>query len=261
LAVPPPGASRRQGNTAVVLGRLSSRLDEEATKTTFAELARAIPGCAVLHGPLPAPSALFANLLDRLIVLDDLADADAGPLGWSPLPLDHGKQGGTLADWLTLPWGGPTEIVLPGFHTEAEESLRRIARLNPGNEIFLSVCSLMARGANTILLSRWRTGGQTSLDLAREFSQELPHTTPADAWQRAVQVVASSPLNLDAEPRIKPAATDDPPKAGHPFFWAGYMLVDSGIGEAPEAQSPKPGLGGKPGLGVNPGLGGNRPAK
>ena len=27
----------------------------------------------------------------------------------------------------------------------------------------------------------------------REFARELPHTTPADAWQRAVQVVANRP--------------------------------------------------------------------
>ena len=75
--------------------------------------------------------------------------------------------------------------------------------LGPGNEIFLSLCGMMSTGTRTILLSRWRSGGQTSLDLVREFTQELPHTTPADAWQRAVQVVSNSPLNIEAEPRVK----------------------------------------------------------
>jgi hypothetical protein len=37
-----------------------------------------------------------------------------------------------------------------------------------------------------------------------------------------------SRLNLEAEPRVKRTASDDPPKASHPFFWAGYMLVDCG---------------------------------
>ena len=92
---------------------------------------------------------------------------------------------------------------------------------------------MMATGTRTILLSRWRSGGQTSLDLVREFTQELPHTTPADAWQRAVQVVANSPLNIEAEPRIKKSAADhadsDPAqRATHPFFWAGYLLADTG---------------------------------
>ena len=38
-------------------------------------------------------------------------------------------------------------------------------------------------------------------------------------------------VNLSAEPRIKHLPTDEAPKAGHPFLWAGYMLVDSGTVE------------------------------
>ena len=56
--------------------------------------------------------------------------------------------------------------------------------------------------------------------------------------ERAVLVVTDSRLNLEAEPRIKRAATADPPKATHPFFWAGYLLVDSGT--RPEREEPAP---------------------
>ena len=83
----------------------------------------------------------------------------------------------------------------------------------------------MASGARTILLSRWRTGGQTSYDLVREFAQELPHTTPADAWQRAVLVVADSRLNLEAEPRVKKETVDEPPKA-EPSVLLGRLHAD-----------------------------------
>ena len=108
----------------------------------------------------------------------------------------------------------------------------------PGDEVFLSVCGLMSCGARTILLSRWRSGGQSSFDLVREFAQELPHTSPADAWQRAVMLESDTQLNLEAEPRIKHSATDETPKASHPFFWAGYMLIDSSqVSQIPE---PKP---------------------
>jgi hypothetical protein len=97
----------------------------------------------------------------------------------------------------------------------------------------------MSCGARTILLSRWRTGGQSSFDLVREFAQELPHTSPSDAWQRAVMLESGSQLNLEAEPRIKHAQSDETPKANHPFFWAGYMLIDSSqVSQKPE---PKPG--------------------
>ncbi len=96
----------------------------------------------------------------------------------------------------------------------------------------------MSTGTRTVLLSRWRSGGQSSLDLVREFTQELPHTTPADAWQRAVQVVSNSPLAVESEPRVKKltdASADGPAlRASHPFFWAGYMLVDGGSPAAKE---------------------------
>ena len=97
----------------------------------------------------------------------------------------------------------------------------------------------MASGTRTILISRWRTGGQTSLDLVREFTQELPYTTPSDAWQRAILLTAASRLNLEAEPRIKRSTETQAPRGNHPFFWAGYMVVDSGTGPAPESE-PEP---------------------
>ena len=96
----------------------------------------------------------------------------------------------------------------------------------------------MASGARTVLLSRWRTGGQTSFDLVREFAQELPHTAPADAWQRAVLLATDSRLNLEAEPRVKRSTGEESPRASHPFFWAGYLLVD--CGSLPEGEAPPP---------------------
>ncbi|MGD0896908.1 MAG: CHAT domain-containing protein [Thermoguttaceae bacterium] len=241
LAVPPPGWGHRRGNTAVVVGRLFPKAEDNAAQAAFSQLAKAIPGCVAIHAPLPAASSLYARLLDRLVVLDDIAvTPEHMPYGWSPLPADRGKPGGTLADWIAWPWGGPEEIILPGFHTAAEEALKRPGRAANGNEIFLAVCGLMADGARTVLLSRWRTGGQTSFDLACEFVQELPHTTPADAWQRAVQVVAGSRLNVEAEPRVKRTTVDEPPRANHPFFWAGYMLVDSGVEAAGPPANPVP---------------------
>ena len=141
------------------------------------------------------------------------------------------RQAGRLAGQLVFacPWGGPEQVILPGFHTAAENGLRKGHA--GGNDMFLSLCGLMSTGARTVLISRWRTGGQTSFDLVREFAQELPHASPAEAWQRSVQVAADTPIEPEREPRVKKASSaGEPPKAGHPFFWAGYMLVDSGPG-------------------------------
>jgi CHAT domain-containing protein len=98
-----------------------------------------------------------------------------------------------------------------------------------GDEIFLTACGLMASGSRTILLSRWRTGGQSAFDLAREFVQELPFTSAPNAWQRSVQLLQDKELRLDREPRIKAGNPEASIKADHPFFWAGYLLFDTGV--------------------------------
>jgi CHAT domain-containing protein len=246
---------RRHGNTAIVVGKLSPKLDDEAVGSMVKELSKSLPGCVQLKMPLPASAPILANFIDRLVVLDELSPtAETEPYGWSPLPTERTKVTGPLSEWFLLPRRGLEEVILPGYHSACEASLkktdaaRRTGRgatadaLGPGNEIFLSVCGIMSTGTRTVLLSRWRSGGQTSLDLVREFIQELPHTTPADAWQRAVQVVSNSNLNAETEPRIKKttvdrADADTPQRATHPFFWAGYLLVDSGS----PAGSGKPG--------------------
>jgi tetratricopeptide (TPR) repeat protein len=245
------GAGRNStGNTAVVVGKLYPRDEDAVARRAFDGFAAVVPGAVALRSPAPAPSWVYRSLFQRLVVLDDLVVSEQDPYGFAPAPIDRGKGGGSLGDWLALPWGGPDVIVLPGFHTAAEDSLKRIRKGPPGNEVFLSVCGLMANGARTLLLSRWRTGGQTSFDLVREFTQELPRTSPADAWQRAILVTAGSRVNLDGEPRIKRAPTDDPPKANHPFFWAGYMLVDCGTPVEPKPDEPvikvKPAMQPKP---------------
>lgn len=242
LAVPDGRAQPATPETAVVVGRLFPRDDDTVARAAFDRLAKVVPRCTALSKPpLAGPSSLYAALVDRLIVLDDLNLDDHGPYTWAPIPIDRGKPGNSLSDWLGLPWQGPGVVILPGFHTASENSLKGVSPSAPGADVFLSVCGLMSSGARTLVLSRWRTGGQTSFDIVREFAQELPHTSPADAWQRAVQVVADSRLNLEAEPRLKRASTVDPPKATHPFFWSGYMLVDSGVPsprEEPEAEQP-----------------------
>ena len=241
LAVPDARGPSPVARTAVVLGKLYPRHDDTVAQAAFEELAGVIPGSLAVKGPvLPAASSLYGTLMDRLIVLDDIVLPDGNPYSWSPIQLDRGKPGSALADWLTLPWGGPSVVVLPGFHTAAETALKKFDRTAPGAEVFLSVCGLLASGTRTVLLSRWRTGGQTSFDLVREFAQELPHTSPADAWQRAVLVAADTRVNPDREPRIKESGDGELPKAIHPFFWAGYMLVDSGLppGPAEAGQDP-----------------------
>lgn len=227
LAVGETRRRRPGGNLAVALGRLYPRDDPALIDREFEDIAGALPVAEAIRGKLPAHGAIYGSLFDRLIVLNEVVPATTA-YDWSPLQIDNRSSGGTLAQWLSLPFGGPDQVLLPGFRTAAERAMTKSSKDANGNDLFLSICGLMASGTRTVLISRWRTGGQTSVDLVREFAQELPHTTASDAWQRSVQLVTNSQIHPMGEPRIKLTTQQEPPKADHPFFWAGYLLADTG---------------------------------
>ncbi len=227
LAVPDKRPRPRVTRTAVVAGSLFPR-DSDAIAQEFLEELKADDAntFGVSVKP-PPPSAVLAKTVDRLVVLNDLDNDLKGPYDWAPMTIDRGKSSGSLAQWIRSPWGGPDQIVLPGFHTPAENGLKRGGS---GDDVFLSVCGLMATGSRTVLVSRWRDGGRTSYDLVREFVRELPHRAASDAWQRSVRLAVAADLDMQREPRVKEVPPDAPPmKAEHPFFWGAYMLIDTGV--------------------------------
>ncbi len=229
-----PYSSRRsrfgQGHVAIKLGRLHPRDGAEVATEAFDRLKTNIPSAVALGDKQVIASPLLASLIDGLIVLDDIVPrAGEGPYDWSPTQLDRSRAAGALGHWFELPFGGPEHVILPGFHTAAETALKPDGKTShSGNEVFLSVCGLMSTGARTILISRWRNGGKTSIDLVREFTQELPYTSAANAWQRSVQLATESPLDPEAEPRIGAFVSEKPMPADHPLLWSGYLLIDMG---------------------------------
>ncbi len=255
LALPMRQGRTSSGEYGIVEGKLYPTDKPDIERAAVEEVRRATPNSVVLRNPLPGPSPLVGAMFDGLIVLDDLTDTQSG-YDWSPIPLERGKGAGSLAAWMTLPWKDVDQFVLPGYHTAAENALKSPGS-SPGNELFQSTMGMMACGARTALVSRWRTGGQSAIELTREFVQELPFVTAAESWQRAVQLISQSPLDADSEPRLAAhkagSAEAEAPKGSHPFFWAGYMLVDSGTTpEQKEKQPDKPVLkfvGGKAGDG------------
>ena len=91
----------------------------------------------------------------------------------------------------------------------------------------------LAAGARTALISRWRTGGSSTAEFAREFVRDCmgpgeDGASPAESWRRAVELVSPEPLHLENEPRVKVVGNTPIEDASHPFFWAGYMLLDTG---------------------------------
>jgi hypothetical protein len=222
--------------TAVAVGRVYPREEPSLAIATARQLREVLPATEVLSEKLAGPSSLLAPQWDRLLVLDEVEDTERGPYQWFPAQIDRGKKGGQLSDWMELPWGAPYQIVLPGFHTAAESGLKRQAA---GHEIFLSVCGLMAAGTRTALISRWRVAGQSTMSLMREFVQELPHESGTRAWQRSVQLLRATELDPQTEPRLSASLSDELITGDHPFFWAGYLLVDTGAAPQPSEDEPK----------------------
>ena len=242
LAGADPRPRRTAGTTAVVIGRLMHGGDEAPAAEAFEEISQVLPGSVALRPPFPADIAAYATLFDNLIVLNDIPSPEANPYDSAPVA-DRNAGAATLTHWFPLPWGGPDVVVLPSYHTAAERSLKKYNTGAPGDDVFLTVCGLMANGTRTILLSRWRTGGHSSTNLVREFVQELPHMSADDAWQRSVSLATSDTLDRAGEPRLRLAVREEAPKADHPFFWAGYQLIDTGAlpqEAAAERQEAKP---------------------
>jgi tetratricopeptide (TPR) repeat protein len=241
LAMPQRLGRKSSPQIGIALDKLFPNETAEFSKASLDDISRVAPHAVTLKNPLPGASPLLGTALDGLIVIDDVP-ASQGPFEWTPVPLDKGRPGAsTLAAWMMLPWKSTDQFILPGFHTPAESSLKSGGGA-AGNDLFLATTGLMATGARTILLSRWRTGGQTTIDLVREFVQELPFTPADEAWQRAVQLVRQAPLDPPREPRVKRNANAAPMNADHPFFWSGYVLVDSGVVPHGDEQAARPPL-------------------
>ena len=197
------------------------------------------------------PPALTGSLCDTLVILDELAGE--GPVSLRPLFAAQAVKGGlTFGDWLSPPRKRPHCIVLAGLQTEMAGGLAKIPS-RPGDELFLAATDLLAAGARTLVVSRWRTGGKVSVDLVEEFVRDAagePDENAADdvasrgaeSWHRAVDVVTAEQPDLAREPRVRQSPGAVLVDARHPFFWAGYAVIDCGTGrhaDPPPAAAPQ----------------------
>ncbi|MCP4194038.1 MAG: CHAT domain-containing protein [Planctomycetaceae bacterium] len=226
LAMNDPRPLPTGGETAIVVGRLFGRESDSIIQAAAGEIRDASARPAMLKLPLPADSSILGSRWDKLVVLDDIKNSPKQGFNWAPAQIDERNgRGSKVAAWMELPWAAPQQVILPGYHTAAEDGLR--GRFT-GDEIFLATTGLMASGVRTILISRWRTGGQISMELIREFLLESSQESAAAAWQRSLLLARSTELDPTQEPRLKGVKAGQVPTADHPFFWSGFMLLDTG---------------------------------
>ena len=210
--------------SAVIETELIAGEPEEVGTEGIQLLKQRVPGLDTLPLKHAVPSNLLVANCDRLFVMSDLTARGRGSFQWVPIARDRAGKGDYLETWFSLPWGSCDHVLLPGFHSPAEDGLRRGGT---GDEIFLSICGLMASGTRTIVMSRWRTGSPLVYPMMGEFADQSTRENPAKAWQETVKWFSRLPLDPDREPRVKKPQAVIPVTVQHPFFWAGYILVDS----------------------------------
>jgi tetratricopeptide (TPR) repeat protein len=242
FAVLPAETSAGAGPVGVYTGRLMRGDKPAAAQDVAARLVGAVDrGVALPAVNTPAPVPLVASLLDTLVVVEELSAGEGGVANRPLVATQQGRQGMTFGDWLAPPGKRPHCIVLPGLQSAMAGGLTK-PPAHPGEDLFLAVTSLMVAGGRTVLVSRWRPGGASSIDMVEEFLRDRGDAGPArdrhpaaESWQRAVDIVTVEQPDPTREPRIKQSANAVLPDARHPFFWAGYLLADCGSGQFPEA--------------------------
>ena len=213
----------------------------EQSSALLERIDTAIENAVFLKSQTPKiPIGISASLADTLVIFDELSAN--GKITDRPLiAADAGRPGMSFNDWLAAPQKAARCAVLTGLQTQASEGLNK-ATDRPGNDLFMTAMDLLATGTETAVISRWNVGGRIGIDLGIEFIKDRQHEGIRDnllpaavSWQRAVDLVTAEQPDFNQEPRIKITSSVIPQDATHPFFWAGYTLIDCGILNAPEA--------------------------
>ena len=138
----------------------------------------------------------------------------------------------SLAAWAGLPFQGPQQLVIDAIEANNANPRRSANRSNsafrPGDEFFHAVCALMAPGTSSALLTRWTTGGARHQELVAEYLTGAGQMDAAEAWRRSVRLARPMTLKSNREPRLESMeeSTAPAPDASHPFYWAGYLLLE-----------------------------------
>ena len=210
--------------TTVAAGVSYPREPAERMEAAVDRFATAIPKTEAFRiGSLPIPGSIYAARLKRLVVFNEI---QGDIWNWEPVTPGKTRGGSRVSDWIAAPWGAPRLFVAPSLRTYAENALKNGG---DGSELFLPILAMQASGADGMLLSRWRTGGRSAYDLATDFVKNYESEPTADAWKHAALKLMQRDVVVEEEPRLrKLGRSESTPKYDSPFWWAGYMVVDSG---------------------------------
>ncbi|QDV68276.1 CHAT domain protein [Rosistilla carotiformis] len=230
LALHPPALSTNKISTGAIVGRFLAPADVELNDQLSQDLVDAVPETQRLPGQAKLPGALLAPRFGRVWVAAPVKPQAKAPLLVSPFAYDQGKPGGDLSSWLRFPWGGPGELLLPGF----QSNISTAGGAPDGDDLFLMACGLQAAGAKQVLLSRWAVGGRSTAALLREYLGEVEFSSPLDSWKRSMVLLRNQELDPSGEPLLNDGDAKAGPASGaNPLFWSGYLFIGADIERLP----------------------------
>ncbi|QDV56103.1 CHAT domain-containing protein [Rosistilla oblonga] len=230
LALNPPALSQNKILTGAIAGRFLSPTDAELNDQLSQELIDAVADTERLPGQANLPGALIAPRFGRVWVAAPIKPNPKAPLSVSPFAYDQSKPGGDLASWIRFPWGGPGELLMPGF----QSGISTAGGAVNGDEMFMMACGLQASGAKQVLMSRWAVGGQSTASLLREYLGEVEFSSPLDSWRRSVVLLRNQELDPSTEPLLSDGDIKAGPASGsNPLFWSGYLMIGADIERRP----------------------------
>jgi tetratricopeptide (TPR) repeat protein len=217
----------RIARSAAFTSRLNSKSEEEQSKLAAEAMLADLPKLSIYDRRVLIPSNLFGVAADQFIVWSAIErPTRGGTLGTyaiNPIQLDADRSSGSsLFSWMSLPYRGVDQILLPGFISDGGGGKAKTG----GNDMFLMTTGLLASGVRTIGISRWSTSGQSALDLSAEFIRQNKTEDATTAWSNAIKSALTLPVDLKNEPRFKPDKNAVGLTAEHPLFWSGMIIVD-----------------------------------
>ncbi|QDV76547.1 hypothetical protein [Botrimarina mediterranea] len=188
----------------------------------IAEVAKATPPPQGLD-----PTAIHLKSVAGQLAID-LGNQPAAmdPLGLPLTTADRGQR--EVGAWSGLPLSDPIAVVLRsmgGGEAGGAKVRRAKSAIDVGAPELHVVASLLAGGAEPILLERWSSGGARSRDYVAEWLSGLSRLPATEAWGRARRLCESRAIDVVHEPRLAPDSPKDI-SPQHPVWWAGFIVVD-----------------------------------
>jgi len=215
----PRFAGSKIENMMVAHSKMHPRGEIEPVADAVTDIKKSLRNTTAYDSEVFLPTSLHSWLPDHLMVWSASAYPD-DVYQFTPVPFDKSSLG-TVSSWMSLPAKGPKHLSLPALQPFGKG--RRV----DGSEMFLMTTAMMASGSQSIMLSRWPGGGKASIDLSSGYARRLPETSAAQALRKSILETRKMDFEAEQEPHVK--VDDDSPALTleHPFFWSGFLVVDS----------------------------------